>query len=488
MADFDPDEYLKSKAASTTDFDPDQYLASKQPKEEVGPIEAGIRGFGQSFFGIGDEVTAALRTGSISSPEYRAERDRQRQFDEQAWQEHPAAYGTGYVSGAGVQMLVPPLNVAKGASWTKAALQGTAMGAGQALGSSEADLTKGNLDEYIQAGIDTGIGAVTGGLLGAGSQALSNKLGQKAVSKAEQQAGITPKMKQTKPNTPTGEQLIEDGAIPFSFSKEETTKGIIARAEKGKEEAGKRISDLYEIADDNFNSRVDRHLGRITKISDKLETARTTEEKLLLQEGRQMLYDMLDEKVSTAKKIADNLRKKADELSSSPFTMNERKVLNKYANEFDRVYKESMESISNPNIGHSPKDLWNWNKQIDKKIFGATKRMKGTEGLSMVRDTIKEQVRDSMYQELGDVGKKELDAANKAYSKWATTFDAAISKASRSEGSDDKSLIGLLSPIATSGAGIRTMYFGSKVLPKAIAPTAKAGANIVTPTKKKEDE
>lgn len=92
---------------------------------------------------------------------YRQARDENRASDRAAQEAHSGAYLGGEVAGGLATLAAAPA----GAGLSGAVKGGSMIGAGAGLGSSEADLTRG---EYARAGIDTGLGMAGGASFAAG--------------------------------------------------------------------------------------------------------------------------------------------------------------------------------------------------------------------------------------------------------------------------------------------------------------------------------
>lgn len=173
MSAFDPDAYLaaKEKEKPAGDFDPDAYLHAK---DKPSVWESGLRGGAQTLTaGFADEGTAAvlaIKAKAAGDPRpieeiYAQQRDESRANYKAAEEANPGAYMVGEGAGVVGSMLIPGLGEL-GAAKTLggAVLGGAALGAAQGLGSSEADLTKGDVGG---AALDTGLGALLGGAAGA---------------------------------------------------------------------------------------------------------------------------------------------------------------------------------------------------------------------------------------------------------------------------------------------------------------------------------
>jgi hypothetical protein len=221
VSDFNPDEYLKAKAAlrseaeplrvvpQTQSFDPDAYLKAKG-LDPVSKREALRLGFAQGgTLGFADEIGGAVakllsskpvKLGKAAQPAaddsaelramkeealaeqsaqptmYQLTRDRMRARDKDAREQHGAEYLLGNIAG-GLALPVPggaaAAGAKTGAKLLRAMAQGGAVGAGYGLGSSEATDLKG-------MAADTGAGALFG--LGAGAAGVG-------VSKGIEKAG-----------------------------------------------------------------------------------------------------------------------------------------------------------------------------------------------------------------------------------------------------------------------------------------------------------
>lgn len=149
-------EYQASKAASKNNT-PEVPSVSK--------MESGIRGGAQGLsFGFADEITGALES-LLSDKTYQQARDESRAAYEAASQANPITYGTGQVAGA-----IAPALLTGGGSVATSIGSLAAQGAAQGLGSSEADLTEGDV---LGAAKDAAIGGTIGAVTGKAGQMLS---------------------------------------------------------------------------------------------------------------------------------------------------------------------------------------------------------------------------------------------------------------------------------------------------------------------------
>lgn len=175
------DESPKSKPLNISDIGND-YQVEDSEDDGIGKLESGLRGVAQgASFGTSDELTGAgeatLKT--LLGPEkfedlldnYRKHRDEARVSNKAAEEANPASYLTGEVAGGiGTGILTGGAGAVAGlgeagllAGAGRLALQGAAQGAATGLGSSEADLTKGDI---AGAAKDTAIGGALGAGLG----------------------------------------------------------------------------------------------------------------------------------------------------------------------------------------------------------------------------------------------------------------------------------------------------------------------------------
>lgn len=169
-------------------------------------LESGLLGAAQgASFGFADELEGALRAGRdvITGPSklsefperYRARRDAARADYERARGENPGSFTTGEVAGGVGTAFIPGLgwaNAGKAGMLAKMA-QGAKVGALQGLGTSDADVTKGDSGNAIE---DTLSGAATG----AGTAGLLDRIG--ATLKGITPSSVAKKLSSVFLNTP----------------------------------------------------------------------------------------------------------------------------------------------------------------------------------------------------------------------------------------------------------------------------------------------
>lgn len=156
------------KAMSTRELfggDIDQVVRAQTPK-----FESFLRGAAQGgSFGLADEATGAgeaLGSAVFGKDKildlldnYRKYRDESRVNYGQAKEDNPYSYGGGELTGGLATAVIPGFGVAKNASLLNKLLTATGTGAAVGLGTSTADLTKGELGDLVS---DTTVGGVTG--------------------------------------------------------------------------------------------------------------------------------------------------------------------------------------------------------------------------------------------------------------------------------------------------------------------------------------
>lgn len=140
-----------------------------EPEEETGKLESLLRGMEQgATFGFGDEINAGLES-AFTNKSYLDAREESRAAFDKAQADNPYTSLAGNLAGG----LAVPLPGATEASVGRMALLGAGGGALAGLGTSEADLTKG---EIGKAAGDVLEGGAIGGTIGAGLGAIGKGL------------------------------------------------------------------------------------------------------------------------------------------------------------------------------------------------------------------------------------------------------------------------------------------------------------------------
>jgi len=182
---------------------------AENKKINIGKGETLARGVSQGVtLGFADELSGGLnalkdayKKGSLADfkSDYTRNRDTARSLDQSASDQNPFTYGAGNVAGSvPLSLAIPFSSGIKGA-----ALGGATFGAATGLGSSQADLTKG---EFLKSGQDAALGGAIGGTLGGaigGSTKLVSGLLKKraaelaAENQARQAANMAPMEKRS---------------------------------------------------------------------------------------------------------------------------------------------------------------------------------------------------------------------------------------------------------------------------------------------------
>lgn len=236
-------------------------------KPEVSKTESGLRGAAQGLsFGFADEATGAAEAALDwlkNDPQgfmdnYRKHRDESRANYKSAEEANPKTYMAGQVAGAIAPALATGGLSGAGTAATlggrmaAGALAGAAQGAAQGLGSSEADLTHGDV---AGAARDTAIGAGLGGTIGGfapavsagiskGAQAVGNKLDDIAENLAVKSTGATG-AQASKFAPDTGRELLDRGIVKFGRSAE----GVSKAAQEAMDQAGSHMDEVLSTLD-----------------------------------------------------------------------------------------------------------------------------------------------------------------------------------------------------------------------------------------------
>jgi len=257
---FNPDKYLAKKSGS--EFDPDAYLASKsgQNDSDASPLQSAAEGAVEGLTaGLapvlgGISLTALDTLSGVIKPQdilerYRQYRDSDKAKSEALKEQNPKSFLGGEVVGT----ILPALLTGGASSVSSAAEAGAKYGAAQALGSTPADISKG---EIVPAALDVGTGAAGGALLGAAGEKLLGALSKtpgmlnkyaakKAVSAIGSTKGQLKNLIKEDKLIPQGEELLKSGIVsPFRG-----TEGMLDKAEQTVESSGKEIGDILSKID-----------------------------------------------------------------------------------------------------------------------------------------------------------------------------------------------------------------------------------------------
>lgn len=278
MAGFISDEDMAKMESKPPGFISDDEVAHIEKSNPVSQLESGLRGAAQGIgMGFADETTGGLEAlwnkvkgdprafGDL----YKQYRDESRSNYNAAEEANPITYGGGQIAGGVGSLLIPGLNVAKGAGLAatagKAALQGGLTG----IGSSEADDLSGLAK-------DAASGAAIGGVLGSAGHAIGAaipKVGEALDSTAEKLAGRAlgaergtfKKLGEDKIRE-AGRYALDEGIVTPLAS----TESMAARNAATQQRAGRGMGDVYKAIDEqgasSFNpldvaGKVDEKVG-----------------------------------------------------------------------------------------------------------------------------------------------------------------------------------------------------------------------------------
>lgn len=214
----------------------EEISSERQPssdESDISRLESGVRGAAQgASLGFADEITGGLEAaGDVAFgpaqlsdlvEQYRMRRDESRQAYEAAQEANPGTYLAGEIGGGIAGAVIPGMAAARGVQGAATAAKvlapagikgAAALGGAYGLGSTEADLTEGELGD---AAIDTAAGALFGGVTGAVAKGVGWGVG---------------KLKDTKPFT------------SFKNAKEIGKEGVDIITESGKKAATEQVDD-----------------------------------------------------------------------------------------------------------------------------------------------------------------------------------------------------------------------------------------------------
>ena len=259
----DPFESLPTiKVNPTTGKDPFDSLPVvhqvTQPDQGFSPLEsAGLGAIQGATLGYGDEAEGALRAGTDAlagknlnqslTDLYTKYRDLARQRNELAEKQNPKSYFAGQLGGGAATAFVPglgELNLGKAA----------AVGAAAGLGSSNADLTKGEIGKAaLDTGIGAGIGAASYGVTKGIQSLLSPEARQLAAQKSAVRAiGGKPIITGPKQNLQVGQAVLENNALPLFGGSEATLDAIKSAQEAAEERVNPLIEKTSQLAQEQY--------------------------------------------------------------------------------------------------------------------------------------------------------------------------------------------------------------------------------------------
>lgn len=254
-----------------------------KPKQTSTGIAAFLGGGDYASFGFGDELTgvanAALQSGpgrwlrektgimapyegeevpATTADAYRAGRDSHRELNATAAGEHPIAYhGTGLATA----IVNPTGAAAKGAGFLGKLAAGAKVGAAQGLGSSTADVTKGDVKGAMS---DAGIGALFGGAgtvvgegVSRGAKAVGGKiqggLRRRILNEvAEGDTGMVTTPTQRKHLDKAGDAIFDE--VVHGPDAAKVRGAFKGPADKGRKAVGEVLAPVFEANDKGYEA------------------------------------------------------------------------------------------------------------------------------------------------------------------------------------------------------------------------------------------
>lgn len=190
-----------------------------QPEPEYSELESGGLGALESgTLGFYDEGAGAIKalgsklTGDTKDLKelYKQYRDIERKRFEDAQKANPKSYIAGNLAGGIASSFIPGLNIAKGATLGKAALQGAKLGIIGGYGASNSDTIAGDIEA-------ASLGGAIGGLAGYGGQVISKALTPAATEARAIKSAVRSVGGKTLPeNMRAGKALLQEKTLPWT--------------------------------------------------------------------------------------------------------------------------------------------------------------------------------------------------------------------------------------------------------------------------------
>ncbi len=453
-----------------------------------GQVLSGMQGFADvATMGFSDELAGVKNAVTGDQPGgYTGGRDAYRDITRQSEEVNPwsSRIGKGAAIGASLLGGAPAAGAALAErTLAQKAAQGAMTGAGYgavgAAGSSEADLTKGEVGEFAK---DVVIGTGAGAGLGAAVPVLGGALKGRAAQTTEDIAGInTSELKQAAGGAgKAGEQILEEGMMPATLSRKGATAAIAERANTARGAAGEKIGDILKEPEKVIEQASKEWIRRATQPN------LTAEQKAELAQAAINVKNSLRTNVDA---LTSRLTEKANELRGNPAQAAVVRKIEKEITEFDKVRELMGDATSNL----SAEQMNKIKSAYDDRIYKLAKQLKGTDGLRVVREVLKESIEKTMT-ELGEGSPEKLKAANAAYKRLATITEAAVAKGEKSRAAislfdmvtggmgylalgPKGAIIGAAKALERTPAAARAEYATGKALqsPKAVGAAARTG-------------
>lgn len=265
-------EEVATPQAGPRVLNPDDY-------EEVGPkkpgyLESAARGIKQgATFGFGDEITGALEA-AFTDKSYTQARDEARAADRAAREANPKTFAATEI-GAGIAGSFVPgalgVNLIRGVGLGANIARGAAAGATAGAGSSEADLTKGDVGGLVK---DTAIGGAIGGAVGGVLGTAAEKLIGGAPARVDKRLlgdighrankGVRDRMAEMP-------EATRDTARAFGLDKvARDAPKLLEKSSAAKAEVGQKIGDTFDLVERTVGGvPIDNVLTALAKVEAK---------------------------------------------------------------------------------------------------------------------------------------------------------------------------------------------------------------------------
>jgi hypothetical protein len=278
----------------------------EQPKQDIGYLESLLRGGAQgATFGFADEIAGAsdaiptalnVLTGSGKFDDvvksYKAGRDISRDAFKAAEEANPKTFMGGQIAGG----ILPAIAAAPEAIGAKALAQsGAAIGAITGAGTSEADLTEGEVTPFVK---DVGTNAAVGALLNVLGGKVAEKFGAKGLEKtaterAVKATGVNKSQMKNLLKTIT-EEVSDDKIVKTTRLQQHgknllaksdfldspvvtmgaTAEDVLERSQKLLEKSGEEIGNILNKLDSQYsidNPKIREHFFNPVKAIDKIK-------------------------------------------------------------------------------------------------------------------------------------------------------------------------------------------------------------------------
>lgn len=435
------------------------------PPVDISKLESFLRGGGQGLsFGFGDEMTGAVES-LFTDKAYTEARDESRAANTAAREANPWTYGGSEVGGAVIPSLVAAL--ASGGTATPAVganamrmlapttIKGmAALGAVDAAGHSEEDLTKGEVIPFLE---DVGMGAGVGAAAGAAGKLVTkgarmfraDELADIAQTRGAKALG-TPKRMWSDPKLAAqakndAQLMLDNDVIKWSSSFSDMAEDVT----KLKSDTGKAIGSYLESVDMRgkfFDVR------KAVADLDAMRPRSSTSGKLLTKGAYADINNTIDTAIDTVKahgranlsfEDANSVKGTLQDLANWNSNKNATLLDKKVAGTFRQSVDDALESVSN-----TPKNADAFEGFLDdKKIYGATNRAE-----------------DSLWGRVG------ADNANKT----ASLTDTVLAGPMLAEGG--------IGPTALTLAAKKTAErYGNQAIAQGANKLAKISANTLEP-------